>query len=358
MARNQARLKCTMWNDHDWREVPDDAQRVYMLILGQSRLSLAGCIDLLPERWADMSPAATPASIRSNLNDLQAHRLIVCDPETHELVVRSFPKNDVAEGGLNGNIIKGFWSAWETIMSAALRKVVVDNVPSVIWDFTSKTGAVKHPASALELASEPPFEPPSEPPFSEPPFEPRSEPTSTVYRLPSPSSSPVPEVVPASVSGDSDSGDERASGTRQERGDAALRLFGNRQADKAMNVPGQVKSNPERYRQSCIDGAVGEHGPRAHQLAHEHPTWTVERIADELGRRANAGDDWANPKAMYESQDRAYRERRAADEPAACRATVDNAATEARARLAATNPAPIGFALPTGPHDEGEDRHG
>lgn len=320
MARSRASIFVTVWQDEHWRATPSSAKYLYLLLLSQARVTLAGCIDLMPRRWADMDPDRTEADVLADLDVLQERGYIVVDPESGELLIRSFAKNDVCSGTVNSNTMKGYWSAWESILSPTLRKVAVDNTPEGLWCMETKKGQVTAPAAAQERASEPPLERPfhrlSEQ-VSEPP-------------LPPPSPSPPPltstELVPTSISGDSraepDEGTDAPMGTRQERGDAAVRLFGNRQADKALNVPGQVRSDPERYRQSCIDGATAEHGPRAHQLAHEHPTWPPERIADELGRRANPGDDWVSPKAMYEAQD-AQRRARQAEAEEAGEATVE-----------------------------------
>lgn len=167
MARTQAKILVTIWSSDDWRALTVPAQWLYTTLLSQSRLTLAGSIDLMPSRWATLSTSATPALVEAAINELVARRYIVVDQSTGELVVRTFTVHDLAANRLNRNLAKGFWTAWSGIMSTRLRHVVVTNMPDDAWDKVAETA----PPEALRMRQEPRFEP--DPPL---PFEPHSPP--------------------------------------------------------------------------------------------------------------------------------------------------------------------------------------
>lgn len=169
MARSYARIYTSIWDDPDFRAL-GSAQHMYFLLLAQPKLSLAGCIDMKPRSWAAMS-GLTTGQVVSLLDELEQARFVVIDPDTDELVIRTFTQHDQATA--NGNLIKGMWSAWSAIESPPLRRVVLQHMPRKCF--------------------EPKYEPRSEPP-SEPGFRPGIEP-------PQPQPHPQPALVPGSNPG-------------------------------------------------------------------------------------------------------------------------------------------------------------
>lgn len=164
MARTRASINVTVWADADWRALPFAAKYLYWLILAQSKINLAGCIDLMIPRWADMSPDTDEDDVRAILALLESRRFVAIDWDTSELVVRTFVKHDV---GINRNSLRGMWSSWEGIMSPYLRHVVVANIPAAVWE----KGDVEAPAEAVRLRHEQvpdhPIEQPIKHPFPE-----------------------------------------------------------------------------------------------------------------------------------------------------------------------------------------------
>lgn len=134
MARTLAKTTVEIWADPDWRQTPEHAQRLYWLLLGQPRLTLAGTLELRIPYWASLGPTSTLETVGHALAELERRRYVVVDHLTGELVIRTFTKHDLAGTRLNINLIKGFWSAWRGVMSPTLRKVIVDNLPDVVWD--------------------------------------------------------------------------------------------------------------------------------------------------------------------------------------------------------------------------------
>lgn len=163
MARTQARLLTSVWTDADWLALSAGAQRLYMVLLSQPKLSLAGCLDVMPARWASTAPDETEESVRANLAELAAGWFVVVDDETGELVIRTFVRADIGPKA-NSNLVKGMWGAWEAILSPKLRKIVVDNMPAEVFDRCPD----EVPDLARRMRSEPPIERPSERAFERP----------------------------------------------------------------------------------------------------------------------------------------------------------------------------------------------
>ena len=162
MARTQAKILTTIWADPDWLALSSAAKSLYFLVLSQPRLNIAGCLDVMPARWARLSPDTTEADVIAGLDELVAAAYVVVDRD--ELVVRTFTTHDLGHGTLNGNLVKGMWSAWAGIMSPRLRKVVVDQMPVAVFE----RAGVEVPEEAARLRSEPRLELPFEPQFDPP----------------------------------------------------------------------------------------------------------------------------------------------------------------------------------------------
>lgn len=189
MARTQAKILASIWTDDDWLALSGWSRLLYLAVLSQPRLSLAGCIDVMPGRWATfIDPAADPHDVADCLGELVDARFVVVDGD--EAVLRSFTRHDLAVGAVNVNLVKGFWSAWAGIRSGTLRKVVIDNLPDSIWDRSPDSV----PDQATELRSEPRLELP---------LEPRSRPESepSVDLLPADCSLPPAVLLPATDNG-------------------------------------------------------------------------------------------------------------------------------------------------------------
>ncbi len=141
MARNFARISTSIWEDDDWRAL-GPAQHVYLLILAQPKLTLAGCIDLKPKSWARMG-GLTVGAVISALDTLDETEFVVIDEQTEELVVRTFTQHDNVTA--NGNLIRGVWSAWSAIESKMLRRCVLAHMPDKVFD--EKYGPLSEPLS-------------------------------------------------------------------------------------------------------------------------------------------------------------------------------------------------------------------
>lgn len=123
MAREHARLKTAVWSDKDWIDLTPHAQRVYVLALSQADMSYAGVVPYLPRRWAALSAKTGVPMIRKAVAELEAAGYVVVDPDTQELLVRTFIRHDRVLAV--PNVARAMVTAWRAILSAHLRDVVV-----------------------------------------------------------------------------------------------------------------------------------------------------------------------------------------------------------------------------------------
>jgi hypothetical protein len=307
MARSHAKLLAAIWSDPEFIAMPTDAQRLYMLLLSQPKMSIVGCIDFMPARWARLAPDTTAVDVERSAWVLHEHRFVVIDLATEELVIRTLVKHDGVRATANRNLLKGFWSAWEAIESAALQQAVTDQIPDDVWDAQK----LPPPAAALEMRRSEPPEPPvptagsNQTDESVPTAganhgsEPRGRAPSTFHlppsTFPSSSSSAVTATGadPEAVDDDDDPepADERAlldarrlvGVTHDEKRQiAAAALLGARDHEQAL-AAGVVRApagsaGAASHRQRCIERRCGD--VDLAQLVVDHPDWSPEQLAD------------------------------------------------------------------------------
>lgn len=245
MARTRATIQVSVWTDADWRSLPALAKYLYWSILAQSKLSIAGCIDMKVARWAELSPDTDVAEVVHLLGVLEAADYVAIDRETDELVVRTFVKHDVAG---NKNSQRGVWAAWSGIESEYLRRVVVHNVPDSMWDNPDAPA----PAEALRMRGEPPPERPTERLSERPSERPSEHATEPPVLLPSPV--PVPSTA-ATL-------------------DRAARLLAEREAD----IRGDDVRNRDGYVRSRLAPIRREHEQAWTAALDADPTVTAEQL--------------------------------------------------------------------------------
>ncbi len=94
MARDHARIYCSIWGNQDFVALPAEAQRLYLLVASQRDLSNAGTIAYTPAKWARLSPNTTTAMIRKTARLLEKTRFFVIDEASEELFIRTFIRHD------------------------------------------------------------------------------------------------------------------------------------------------------------------------------------------------------------------------------------------------------------------------
>lgn len=94
MARDHARILCRIWADEDFRARSSDAQWLYFLLLSHGGINNAGVLPLQLRQWANRCATATEDAVAAAVAELVAHRFVVVDHSTEELLVRTFIRND------------------------------------------------------------------------------------------------------------------------------------------------------------------------------------------------------------------------------------------------------------------------
>lgn len=126
MARTEARLKCAIWRDDDYRSLTFEAQWLYEAILSQSDLSLCGVMTWAPKRFAGLATNVNAATVRKALEQLRTKRYIVVDEETDELWVRTFTRNDGVVD--SPNLILAMSHDFGAIHSTTIREGLVEGL--------------------------------------------------------------------------------------------------------------------------------------------------------------------------------------------------------------------------------------
>lgn len=94
MARAYANVATALWRDEEFRPLSLAAQHAYLLLMSQPDISAAGVLPLALTRWASRTKDVTRTSLRTAIDELEAHRFVAVDEETEELLVRSFVRWD------------------------------------------------------------------------------------------------------------------------------------------------------------------------------------------------------------------------------------------------------------------------
>lgn len=126
MARTEARIKCEIWDDEDFRTLTLEAQWLYHAILEQKDLSLCGVLTWTPKRFAKLASNAKAGETKRALELLRTKRYVVLDEDTDELWVRTFITNDRVLD--NPNTIIGMSQAFGAIHSQPIRRALVDGL--------------------------------------------------------------------------------------------------------------------------------------------------------------------------------------------------------------------------------------
>jgi hypothetical protein len=130
MARDHARIFTSIWTDPDFADLGRDEQRLYLLLLSQPDLSYCGVVGVTCRRWANLAGDTTPVDLERALGGLERAGFVVVDPDTEEVLVRSFMRND----GLlkSPNMAKAAIKAAQAVMSAAIREALAVELDRVI----------------------------------------------------------------------------------------------------------------------------------------------------------------------------------------------------------------------------------
>lgn len=264
MARTRATLLSAMWSESRWTALTSAAQQTYMLVLSQPKLSLVGVIDFLPGRWATLSAGTTAADVRGTVAELADAGYVVLDEDTDELAVRWFVSDDLPQAP-NVNQMKGIWSAWGAIASPVLRQMVLDELPERVWSHEKIPPPSGINPSGRAVSTGRPDDPCEQ-----------SDATS-LFPLPS-SLLPLPTARPEHVDDPPQAPSPEVE--RLQRAHDAIDVL----TDRAL-AGAKTHTSVAGHRNAIRAGKTRDHLTALVAVAHEHPEWTAEQLADRVEPR-------------------------------------------------------------------------
>ncbi|MCW2899975.1 MAG: hypothetical protein JWO67_2240 [Streptosporangiaceae bacterium] len=122
MARSYAALYHRIWADPTWRALDVDAQHLYLLLISQDNLNLAGVLPLQVRKWSKCVHGWDEMVVADALHRLRGDHFVVVDDDTEEVLVRTFVRNSGAykTPGMLTSILKFA----ESVQSFGLRRVL------------------------------------------------------------------------------------------------------------------------------------------------------------------------------------------------------------------------------------------
>jgi hypothetical protein len=277
VARQHAHLLTSIWADPEFIGATSGAQRAYMLLLSQPKLTTIGLLVYLPSRWARLAPDTTLASVEGDIDELEASRFVVVDRDTDELLIRTLVRHEsTASKVANPRWLTGLWNAWSSIESRLLRAEAVENVPASVWDSTK----VQPPAEAVQMRR------------SAQKLLPETSARTNgqnVPQLPVTSSFETKQLL-------SLQGDEPRSAAAVEKSilDQAIDQLTDRELQRNPTRNG----NPERHRAAVIAGKRRDHASKAHHWLALNPELDARALADLLEPPARPSARSAEPSRL------------------------------------------------------------
>lgn len=117
-------LRTSIWQDGDYRALTTEAMLAYQMLLQQPEVTACGVLAFTPPKWTRMLRVDSALFIA----ELEEHRFVVVDPDTSELLIRSWVKHNV-EG--NDNFTAAAVRTFEMIESPALRIRLQEWYPAI-----------------------------------------------------------------------------------------------------------------------------------------------------------------------------------------------------------------------------------
>lgn len=124
--RSHGRIESSIWQDPDFRALSTDAQWLYMALLSQTDLSLAGVLHLSRVRWAKLADDMTPSRLDDALKALDAGRFLVVDLDAEETLIRSFARRETQWA--NPKRRGGYKAALDMVNSGPIRGALAEEL--------------------------------------------------------------------------------------------------------------------------------------------------------------------------------------------------------------------------------------
>lgn len=122
MARSFAAIYHRIWADPEWRALDVDSQHLYLLLISQPQMNMAGVLTLQVRRWSSCVHGWDAQVVTDSLDRLRERHFVVVDEDTEEVLVRTLIRNDGAyrTPGMLVSILRFA----ESVQSPAIRAVL------------------------------------------------------------------------------------------------------------------------------------------------------------------------------------------------------------------------------------------
>ena len=137
------------WGDRDFKTLTATEQLLYVKLISQSDISLAGVLTLAPVRWATQTAGMDVEDVNRDLAGLARRNYVLIDADTQEILVRSYVRNDL--GWKSPRTMIGIANAIGRILSPRLRVAIARELGRLDTDALSSTVNEKTGRSTREV---------------------------------------------------------------------------------------------------------------------------------------------------------------------------------------------------------------
>lgn len=110
------------WGDPDFKSLTAAEQLLYLKLISQPDISLAGVLTYAPTRWATQTHGLVVADIEQTFVGLAGKNYAISDLDTQEVLVRSYIRNDL--GWRSPRTMIGIANAVGRVLSPTLRGII------------------------------------------------------------------------------------------------------------------------------------------------------------------------------------------------------------------------------------------
>lgn len=111
-----------IWGDEDFKALPASQQLLYLKLISQPDISLAGVLTYAPIRWAMQTSDLEPDALVADFTAICRAGFVVADLDTQEVLVRSYIRQD--GGWKSPKTMIGIGNAVDRILSPTLRGII------------------------------------------------------------------------------------------------------------------------------------------------------------------------------------------------------------------------------------------
>lgn len=157
MARSEARLVVSIWDDPDFLALSPMAQRLFMFLISQPDLAHDGVIALRERRWSKKAAGLSVELVEDSLAELSTARFVVVDVDTEELLIRSFIRRDKVYR--QPNVLRAAADHLATVSSRTVKQAVAAELARIVSADDIPEGSKAVLDAMLEALPTPPEDP-------------------------------------------------------------------------------------------------------------------------------------------------------------------------------------------------------